>query len=159
MFDILADEDKRNTAFNRDIVGKYSILLTDLGRVRETLERLSVDTYDWRDNPNVKNKVKRLAEAEYNAGGSDRVLLKIDEKDDVQLKQYLKQLVRDSITSALRYWRMRVGNRMQIVLVKNTDISVKTHISCLSATISTGYIDELSLLDLGFVQMSHFCGS
>ncbi|MBA7482312.1 hypothetical protein ES707_17798 [subsurface metagenome] len=98
LFDVLADDDKRNTAFNRDIVGEYSALLPDLDKVRDTLDRLSVDTYDWRDNPSVKSKVKQLAEAEYNAGGSDRVLLKIDEMDDAQLKQYLKRLVKDSIT-------------------------------------------------------------
>jgi hypothetical protein len=42
--------------------------------------------------------VKQLAQAEYNAGGSDKVLLKIDEMDDAQLKQYLKRLVKDNIT-------------------------------------------------------------
>lgn len=98
LFDVLADDDKRDTAFNRDIVGEYSALLPDLDKVRDTLDHLSVDTYDWRDNPSVKSKVKRLAEAEYNAGGSDRVLLKIDEMDDAQLKQYLKRLVKNSIT-------------------------------------------------------------
>lgn len=97
LFGILADEDKRNAAFKRDIVGEYSVLLPDLDKVRDTLDRLSVDTYDWRDNPSVKNKVKHLAEAEYNAGGSDKVLQKIDEMDDSQLKQYLKRLVKDSI--------------------------------------------------------------
>ncbi|TAL39060.1 MAG: hypothetical protein EPN93_03015 [Spirochaetes bacterium] len=98
LFGILADEEKRNTAFKRDIVGEYSPLLPDLDKVRDTLDHLSVDTYDWRDNPSVKGKVKQLAEAEYNAGGSDKVLLKIDEMDDAQLKQYLKRLVKDSIT-------------------------------------------------------------
>ncbi|MRR05466.1 MAG: hypothetical protein EG828_00750 [Deltaproteobacteria bacterium] len=98
LFGILADEEKRNAAFKRDIVGEYSALLPDLDKVRDTLDRLSVDTYDWRDNPSVKGKVKQLAEAEYNAGGSDKVLLKIDEMDDAQLKQYLKRLVKDSIT-------------------------------------------------------------
>ena len=73
-------------------------MLPDLDKVRDTLEHLSVDTYDWRGNPSVKGKVKQLAEAEYNAGGSDKVLLKIDEMDDAQLKQYLKRLVKDSIT-------------------------------------------------------------
>ena len=98
LFGIVADDEKRNAAFKRDIVGEYSILLPDLDKVRDTLDRLSVDTYDWRDNPSVKGKVKQLAEAEYNAGGSDKVLLKIDEMDDAQLKQYLKRLVKDSIT-------------------------------------------------------------
>lgn len=98
LFDILADEEKRNAAFKRDIVGEYSTLLPDLDKVRDTLDRLSVDTYDWRDNPSVKGKVKQLAEAEYNAGGSDKVLLKIDQMDDAQLKQYLKRLVKDNMT-------------------------------------------------------------
>ena len=98
LFDILADEEKRNEAFKRDIIGEYSILLPDLDKVRDKLDHLSVDTYDWRDNPSVKGKVKQLAEAEYNAGVSDKVLLKIDEMDDALLKQYLKRLVKDSIT-------------------------------------------------------------
>ena len=98
MFVILADEEKRNAAFKQDIVGKYSILFPDLDKVRDTLDRLSIDTYNWRDNPSVKGKVKQLAEAEYNAGGSEKVLLKIDKMDDAQLKQYLKRLIKDSIT-------------------------------------------------------------
>lgn len=98
LFGTLADEEKRNAAFKEDIVGEYSILFPDLNKVRDTLDRLSVDTYNWRDNPSVKGKVKQLAEAEYNAGGSEKVLLKIDKMDDAQLKQYLKRLIKDSIT-------------------------------------------------------------
>jgi hypothetical protein len=98
LFDVITDDEKRNAAFRRDIVGEYSILLPDLDKVRDTLDRFSVDTYDWRDNPSVKGKVRQLAEAEYNAGGSAKVILKIDEMDDAQLKQYLKRLVKDSIT-------------------------------------------------------------
>ncbi|MCP1662128.1 hypothetical protein J2T61_000799 [Methanocalculus sp. AMF5] len=97
LFDVLKDDEMLNIAFKRDIVGEYSALLPDLDKVRGALDRLSVDTYDWRDNPNIKIKVKQLAEAEYNAGGSDRVIEKIDEMDDAQLKQYLKRLVKDSI--------------------------------------------------------------
>ncbi|KQC03544.1 MAG: hypothetical protein APR53_04960 [Methanoculleus sp. SDB] len=109
LFDVLADDDKRNTAFNRGIVGEYSALLPDLDKVRDTLDLLSVDTYDWRDNPSVPIKVKQLAEAEYNAGGSDEVLQKIDEMDDAQLKKYLKQLVRDNITVGIEILANRGG--------------------------------------------------
>ncbi len=98
MFDILSNGEKRNIAFIRDIVGEYCALLPDPDKVRDALDRLSVDTYDWHDNPSVKKKVKQLAEAEYNAGGSDRVLQKIDEMADAQLKDYLKRLVKDNIT-------------------------------------------------------------
>ena len=97
LFDVLADDEKRNAAFNRDIVGEYSTLLPDIDKVRDSIDRLSVDTYDWRVNPSVKSKIKQLAEAEYNAGGSDKVLQIIDQMDDAQLKQYLKRLVKDSI--------------------------------------------------------------
>ncbi len=98
LFDGLSDDGKRNVAFKRDIIGVYSTLLPDLDKVRDALDHLSVDVYDWRDNPGVKAKVEQLADAEYNAGGSDKVLLKIDEMDDAQLKQYLKRLVKNSIT-------------------------------------------------------------
>ena len=100
-FNDLSNTDKRNAAFERDIVGEYSMLLPDLNKVRDTLERLSVDTYDWRDNPSIKKKIKQLAEAEYNAGGSDKVLSKIDEMNDAQLKQSLNRLVKDNITVGL----------------------------------------------------------
>jgi len=98
LFDDLTDENKRNASFERDIVGEYRPLLPNLDKVRDTLDRLSVDTYEWCENPSVKNKVKQLAEAEYNAGGSDKALTKIDKMDDVQLKQYLKRLVRENMT-------------------------------------------------------------
>lgn len=97
LFTVLADEEKRNAAFRRDIVREYSTLLPELDKVRDKLDHLSVDTYNWRDNPSVKGKVKQLAEAEYNAGGSDKVLLKIDNMDDAQLRQYLKRLVKENI--------------------------------------------------------------
>ncbi len=109
LFDVLADDDKRNTAFKRDIVGEYSSLLPDLDKVRNILDRLSVETYEWRDNPSIKSKVKQLAEAEYNAGGSDRVLQRIDEMDDAQLKQYLKRLVKDNITVGIEILANRDG--------------------------------------------------
>lgn len=109
LFGILADEEKRNAAFKRDMLSEYSILLPDLDKVRDALDRLSVDTYDWRGDPSVKSKIEKLAEAEYNSGGSDKVLLKIDEMDDAQLKQYLKRLVKDSIAVGIEILANRGG--------------------------------------------------
>ena len=60
LFDVLSDEDKRNAAFKRDIIGEYSILLPDLDNVRFALERLSIDTYDWRGNPRLRVKLSNL---------------------------------------------------------------------------------------------------
>ncbi|MCI8423043.1 MAG: hypothetical protein HFF50_05885 [Lawsonibacter sp.] len=98
LFEALSDPAKHTEAFKRDMIGIYVPVLSDLNQVRDALERLPVDAYDWRDHPSVKAKIQQLADAEYNAGGSDRVLLKIDKMDDAQLKQYLKRLIKDSIT-------------------------------------------------------------
>ena len=98
IFEILSDETKRNEAFIHGIIGEYRSLLPNADNVRDTLERLTVDTFDWRGNPCVENKIKQLAEAEYNAGGSDKALFKIDHMDDAQLKLYLKRLVKENMT-------------------------------------------------------------
>ena len=98
LYDALSDEEKRNSAFKRDILGLHSTLLPNLDKVRDALDNLSVDVYDWRDNPGVKNKITELADAEYNAGGSDKVLQRIDKMDDAQLKEYLKRLVKENMT-------------------------------------------------------------
>ncbi|MDR0574525.1 MAG: hypothetical protein LBG96_10940 [Tannerella sp.] len=98
LFTVLSDEKKRNEAFVKDIIGEYRILLPNPDDVRDKLELLTVDTYEWRDNPGVKSKVRQLAEAEYNAGGSKKVLKKIDGMDDTKVKQYLKKLITESIS-------------------------------------------------------------
>ena len=97
LFETLDDENKRNASFERGILGKYHSLLPDLDKVRDALGYLSVEPYEWYECPNVKNKVKQLAEAEYNAGGSDHALSKIEKMDDTQLKEYLKRLVMENV--------------------------------------------------------------
>ncbi|MCL1794775.1 MAG: hypothetical protein FWG34_13010, partial [Oscillospiraceae bacterium] len=57
VFEILSNDGKRNDAFRRGVIGEYGALLSDFGKIRESLDRLSPDAYDWRDNPSVKNKV------------------------------------------------------------------------------------------------------
>lgn len=98
IFEVLSDECKRNEAFVRGIIGEYRSLLQNVDKVLDALERLPVETYDWRGNPLVVNKIKQLAEAEYYAGGSDKALSKIDRMDDAQLKLYLKRLVKENMT-------------------------------------------------------------
>lgn len=98
LYETLDNDQRREEAFRRDILGTYATLLNDLNKVRNALDSITVDVYNWRGNPLVKNKIQQLANAEYNAGGSDRVLNKIDEMSDTQLKQYLKRLIRENVT-------------------------------------------------------------
>jgi len=98
LFDVLSDQAKRNEAFVSDIIGEYRSLLQNADKIRDALERLTIDTYDWRGNPSVAKIIKQLAEAEYFAGGSDKAVSKIDKMDDIQLKLYLKRLVKNNMT-------------------------------------------------------------
>lgn len=97
LFGRLHDKKARDDAFMRDIIKEYGALLTDVDKVRDALERCSSDVYGWRDDPAIEKQVKHLAQAEYNAGGSDKVLAKIDRMSDTQAKQYLKRLIKDSV--------------------------------------------------------------
>ena len=93
LFNLIGDEVKRDAAFRKSIVGRFAALLVNLNEVRDRLETLPVEVYDWADNPQVRKRVEELAQAEYQAGGSDKVLTKIESMDDAQLKRYLKKLV------------------------------------------------------------------
>jgi len=66
--------------------------------VREKLSALRIAPYDWKGNPGVEEKLKGMARASYEAGGSSKVLSKIDSMDDATLKKYLKQLVVGNMT-------------------------------------------------------------
>lgn len=84
----------RDQCFIKRIVGSYVRLLPDISAVRSALDSLSVDAYDWCDDPSVQAKVKSMASAEYNAGGSDEAKRVIDGMEDIdQLKDWLKKLV------------------------------------------------------------------
>jgi hypothetical protein len=58
---------------------------------------MAIDVYDWIGNPAVEQEIESLAKTEYNAGGSDRVLLAIDKMEDKTAKKYLKTLIRENI--------------------------------------------------------------
>jgi hypothetical protein len=63
---------------------------------------MPIDVYDWVDNPLVKNRIKSMAEAEYNAGESDKAVCLIDEMSDAELKQRLKELVQKDIDLGIK---------------------------------------------------------
>lgn len=102
LFEELADEAKRDEGFSKHIVGGYHPFLFDLNKVRDRLlDLVSAEVYEWRGNPAVEKKVKQLADAEYNAGGSDLVVNKINKMDDKQLKEYMINLARNNINAGV----------------------------------------------------------
>ena len=96
MFTDLSDQAKIDAAF-RSLLGSYSSILTDIEKVRDVLERLAVDAYEWDSHPSIRSKIYDLAKAEYDAGGSDRVVIKIENMQNDRLKAYLIRLVKENM--------------------------------------------------------------
>lgn len=94
IFSDIADSDFRDKKFMEKIVAPYQILLPDINTIRSKLKSLDVDVYDWAIDPTVRNKIRDMANAEYNAGGSDKAIDIIDSMSDAELKSRLKELTK-----------------------------------------------------------------
>lgn len=98
--DMLDNEDMIDSAFRSAIVKQYSVMFDDLDEVRSYLvNHLSSEPFEWWFNmPAVDKKLKEFAQYKYNKSGCDKALAKIDEMDVADVKQYLKELIRDNMT-------------------------------------------------------------
>ncbi|MHB1154709.1 MAG: hypothetical protein ACYCWE_02850 [Eubacteriales bacterium] len=96
-FEDLQSAERRDDAFVKYIIGSYSRMLTT-AKVRERLERLTIEPYDWFYHPAVQAEVKKLAEAEYFAGGSDTALSILGKMTDNERDVYIKRLVKENVS-------------------------------------------------------------
>lgn len=97
LFDELNNREKVDDAF-RNILGIYRKILTDIDKVRDALETLPVDTYDWISHPRINDKIQELAKADYDAGGSDLAVAQINAMDSDKLKEHLISLIKENMT-------------------------------------------------------------
>lgn len=93
-FDDIASADYRDECFAKHIIGDYTSLISDMNAVRDALESTGISAYEWNYNPSIRSKVDSMANAEYNAGGSDKVVDIIESMDDAELKKWLTDIVR-----------------------------------------------------------------
>ena len=94
----LSDKSKTDAAFIRDVIGRFMPVLPNADEVRSRLEAVVTTLpYDWYGDPAVLREVERFAQARYNQGGSDKVLLRIEKMDADRAKDYLKRLVKDNM--------------------------------------------------------------
>lgn len=93
-FDDIAANDYRDSCFAKHIIGDYTNLISDMNEVRDVLESTGISAYEWNDNPSIRSKIVGMANAEYNAGGSDKVVDLIEGMGDAELKKWLTDIVR-----------------------------------------------------------------
>ena len=93
-FDDIASADYRDKCFEKHIIGDYISLISDVDEVRDVLESTGISAYEWNDNPCIRGKIFSMAAAEYNAGGSDKIVNIIECMDDAELKKWLTDIVR-----------------------------------------------------------------
>ena len=99
-FEDLKSEEKRDEAFIKHVIGDYAKILT-IAQVKSKLDRMTVDAYDWISHPDVKGVIKKLAEAEYHAGGSDKALAILGGMTATEREEYIKRLVKENIAIGL----------------------------------------------------------
>jgi hypothetical protein len=100
-FDDLRSEEKRSDAFIKHVIGDYAKMLT-VQAVKSRLDRLTIDAYDWYSHPAVKAEIKKLAEAEYNAGGYDKVLGILNSMKPAERDEFIKQLVKGNVEVGIK---------------------------------------------------------
>ncbi len=93
-FDDIASMEYRDSCFEKCIIGDYKSLISDLDMARDALESTGISAYEWNDNPTIISKISSMAAAEYNAGGSDKVINIIEGMDGLELKKWLTDIVR-----------------------------------------------------------------
>lgn len=93
-FESITSADFRDKCFRKRIIGDYISMLSDIEAVRDALETTGISAYEWNDNPFIRSKVSSMASAEYNAGGSDKVVDIIESMDGPELKKWLTDIVR-----------------------------------------------------------------
>jgi hypothetical protein len=99
-FGDLSSEEKRTSAFVQQIIGDYKKILS-VQVVKDKLERLTIDVYEWISHPQVKEEIKKLAKAEYNAGGSDKALAILAGMTADEREIYIERLIKDNVAVGL----------------------------------------------------------
>lgn len=100
MFESFSNQDAIDEAFDR-MLGKYKVILSDKEKVRDALDTLPIPPYEWDNHPEVREKIFKMAKAEYDSGGSDLVISRIEKMDNQKLKEYLAKQIKENMSLGL----------------------------------------------------------
>lgn len=94
-YDRMKDPAYLDERFTVLVVGDYAILLKDPNMVREALSSGGIPVYDWWNNVNVKNQIKKLYNKEYKLRGQVQAEQVFEAMDADQLREYLRDKLED----------------------------------------------------------------
>lgn len=96
-FDLLSDSAQRDKMFVKNIIQDNAVMLTDINDVKIHLRNHVTDSpYHWLGSPAVKSTLNKMAEAKYSKGGYEIAFRKIDQMSAEDVKQYLKDLIKNN---------------------------------------------------------------
>ncbi len=95
------DGEKADEAFKQCVLGRFSVVLTNLASVRARLSKMIADPDSWLVDPRLQTTLQKLAESEYNLNCAERVRKKIKEMSADEAKRYLVDLVVNSLDVGL----------------------------------------------------------
>jgi hypothetical protein len=95
LFEKINSKEEINTAFSK-LLQAYDQFL-NLDKVRDKLSLLTIEPFAWYGNHTVSAEIERMAQAEYDAGGSDKIVKKIENMTSEEAKKYLIDMVRNNI--------------------------------------------------------------
>lgn len=101
-FDTIRDEHVLDEIFKERIIKGYDVMLSNIQEVKNRLlTEVSREPYEWFGRTDVDRIIKEMANEYYTKEGAQKAMDKIDHMDIVDVKKYLKTLIRTSMTVGL----------------------------------------------------------
>lgn len=101
-FEVISDSEYREARFRDRVLGVYANILKDVNQVKDFIDTMGIEVYDWSDSPAIQEKIKSMAIAEYNAGGSATAVSTIEKMSDAELKEWLTELVKHDLDLGIK---------------------------------------------------------
>ncbi len=108
IFEKLKDPNARDKAFREKILEGRSVLLDNIDEVKRNIRtREIIAPYAWLGHPRIKTCLDQMCTAKYAQVGYDRASEVIDEMDPVDVKRYLKNLLKDNVVVGMEIIRSK----------------------------------------------------
>lgn len=105
-WEALNSQSNRDEAFVKTLLKDNITLLKDIEEVKNYLEsHVSEEPYHWLGSAAVEQAIRQLAQSKYVTEGYKKAMEKIDSMDAVDVKKYLKELIKNNMNVGVQIIR------------------------------------------------------